>query len=46
MLCYFFFCQSLCKHPFGYSVYLWYKCVLCVKMEYLLNTFTSSLFSY
>lgn len=43
---FFFFGQCLCKHPFGYSIFLKCKYVLCVKIKYLLNTFTLCLLSY
>jgi len=36
----FLLCQSLCKHPFGYSICLKDEYVLCVKIKYLVNIFT------
>lgn len=40
-----FFGQHLCKHPFSHSIFLKSKYVLCVKIKYLLNTFTLCLVS-
>lgn len=43
---FFFFCEYLCKHPFGYGIFLKCKYVLCVKIKYLLNIFTLCLLSF